>query len=334
MASQNIDTIHSTIINNLKAIIEFEELSNTEDFQKASNIESLYSTHVLKLYSEYTDSPCQENINRYLEALNKFSIIEKYNAFVPKYKLPTISPQKNLYKVVNINLCECECGGQMKIGELDSTFVCASCGQLKKFIGIISNKITTSNGKVLTLRNNYCHINYFLLIYKNIFAIEAYEFSELVIELAKQHARSYCISRGENIKSLNCAWFRTFLSTTGNNSLFPHTNLLKKIVTGVSPPLLNEDEESRLNMFYVTIMGIFDKLVKKTKPRKSYRRCAFGIYKILDQILEEGQRKNDILSHIPLPKKETLENLDLVYNQICQHSGGALIYKPTINKGY
>ena len=120
----------------------------------------------------------------------------------------------------------------------------------------------------------------------------------------------------------------------GQTKWLPHINLLKKEITGYHIPRLTNEEESMFELYYNIYQNIYDELFKKGEEKISYMRCEYVIYNIFRQILEHSERKLIILSHISLPKSDTLVQLDLKYIQVCNNSNGYLKYEPTIRGRY
>lgn len=328
MDNSSVDFIHNTIYNNC------EKLNNKESQKLLNEYNKKIGIYYAK-YNEACDS-LSNDINilsqKYIKEITRWSIIDKNNCIVDD------NEDKNLTKI-NFSISQqivdykkCECGGYMKLVEVNFHFKCQECGEILQFTGIVNDKVVKANGRTIILKNNYKHKAYFNSVYKQIFATESFQFKDtkIIIEL-QSRLDEFCRNYNIDKKKIKCSWFKRELTIMRKNRWLPHINLLKKQLTGYYPPRLTIREEQLLKMYY----SIYQKYYEQMKePGKSYLRCEYIIFKIIDQMLENNQRKKEILSHIPLPKNETLETLDLKYEQICFSSKNILKYRPTIRSDY
>lgn len=336
MEGTNIDYIHNIIISNCEGLKEVNDENN-----EIRNFHMLYIKNMSRFYSIY-NSACKNddsNINKcgdkYIAEIGRLSLIEKNNNLVIKFKNSVehlVSINFNSYQSASIDYKTCTCGGIMKIVEINCYFKCENCGEIVEFTGIVSDKIIKPNGRTVVLKNNYKHKLYFNSIYKNIFALETFVFNDKnSISDIEERLEDFCEMYSILPINVKCSWFRKELSNVKKNAWFPHVNILKKNLTGYHPPRLTDKEVDLLHMYY-TLYQRYYATIKD--PGKSYLRCEFIIFKILDQILNPGERKRKILSHIPLPKQSTLEKLDIKYEEVCEASKGILKYDPTIRSDY
>jgi hypothetical protein len=314
----NIGQIHSNLVKNFCMI----ELCDVK-----SNIEMLYYNHVFRYYSLFNASGNSMMSKKYLSELNRYSIIELSNNLAE-----TITSLKKINVKLsydNLEYDKCKCGAIMTLSETDLEFMCPKCGDLNPFNGIVSNKAIKSNGRSVVLHNNYKHKVYKNNVYRSIFAMENFEFEVDKLTVIKANMKDYC--ELEEIKPINLriTWFRKELGLNGLSSWFPHVNLLKQQLTGFIIPRPTNIEEEKINMLYNVYQVIYSSCYKKEKKR-SFMRCEYVIYKIIEQVMIDNHKRRTILSHISLPKKDTLITLDLKYEHLCKESNNILIYIPTI----
>ena len=127
----------------------------------------------------------------------------------------------------------------------------------------------------------------------------------------------YCIKR-DNItdsRKLLCSQIRLYLKETRFTDYNDHIPLIRKILTGVSPPQLTREE-------LIKLYNLFDKAVttfELTKPegKSNTMYYPYIIYKILDLIIRNSNRKRRILECIHLQSRDTLIANDIQWELIC-----------------
>lgn len=328
-----INNIHKILYNGINNLLFTLELDQSTYYKEVLEMESLYNKHMLKLYTNFTSNPSESNIDMFINTLVKYSIVDKWNKLSKIFKIEFIK-LPNRSKKIDAGFSECTCGGLVILDDVNHTFTCESCGEIKQCVGLLNNRITKSNGKTMILKNNYKHKTYFTQIYKNIFALEVFKFDSESLQSVKDVFIKHCDNYKVAPKNVQSLWYRNTLKILKLNKWFPHINLLKKEITNICPPRLSQNEEAKLTMYYTIYTKIYDSIFKNTDTKKSYLRCEFIIDKILDQFLEDNDRKREILSNIILPQKNTLEDLDLKYERICKESNGILLYKPTVRLSF
>ena len=125
----------------------------------------------------------------------------------------------------------------------------------------------------------------------------------------------YC-SKRDNMQKLSCPQIRCYLKETRNSDYNDYVPLIRKIITGISPPQLTEGELRKLyNMFSKATA------VESTGNTVYY---PYLILKCLEHILKKGKRKNKIIECIHLQSRETLIANDILWEglKICK-------FKPT-----
>lgn len=117
-----------------------------------------------------------------------------------------------------------------------------------------------------------------------------------------------------------------YLKELNSTDYNDHIPLIRKIITDKSPPPLKEKEIRKLYNYFNKAVDAFDIVKLPTQSNTPY--YPYFIYKIIDQILENGLRKIKILECIHLQSRETLISNDKTWKKICKVVE-ELNYKPT-----
>lgn len=110
---------------------------------------------------------------------------------------------------------------------------------------------------------------------------------------------------------------RIYLQKNKFSSYNEHIPLIRKLITGISPPQLTDVEIQKIIMYFIRIVKIYNKIKPTSKINCPYH--PYIIYKILEQILEDGWRKTAILHCIHLQSSQTLILNDRIWQKICVH---------------
>lgn len=291
------------------------------------NIDKIY-LHIYNKFNEFlTIEDIFNTLNNYIiEFENYINIyiqdddeITKFKKLFNRYR--KINP---LTTTIAINYDICECGKPMIINTVTSELLCVSCGSIKELIGTIFEDSQFYNQEGTRYKHgSYIpshHCKYWL---DRIIAKENNEVTQASIEKIKK-----CIKRDniQNLKNLSVEQFRIYLKETKLSKLNDHIPLIKKYITGFSPPQLTHDE---VNIIY----NYFDKAVKlyskiKSDSSTNFIYYPYLLYKILELIITDGSRRNKLLSGIHLQGYNTLVNNDKKWKKICDFYP-EFKYKPT-----
>jgi hypothetical protein len=129
------------------------------------------------------------------------------------------------------------------------------------------------------------------------------------IQLAQERIR--------NIDYITYNLIRSYLHKNGSSSYNEHIPLIRRLITGVSPPQMTEAELQRVNIYFIRIIKLYNTVKPSTKINCPYH--PYIIYKILEQILQDGQRKSAILKCIHLQSSQTLIQNDRLWKKICEN---------------
>jgi hypothetical protein len=111
---------------------------------------------------------------------------------------------------------------------------------------------------------------------------------------------------------------RRYLRQTHNSKYNEHVPLIRKLITGFTPPQLSEYEMQLIHIYFDKVIRVFDEIKPKNKTNCPYH--PYFIYKIIEQIITKKTdkvRKAKILACIHLQSRETLICNDLIWGPIC-----------------
>lgn len=254
-------------------------------------------------------SPLIVKIEKYQKRFNRTPVYEQ-SAYVHDYET-------------------CTCGNKMNTTLNSNEIVCYQCGEIK----IVHNDSTEDtifgrrddrgikHGKYDPSRR--CK-----------FWIERIQGKENA-DISKDctDAVTTCIDRDHlsNSDIILCMQIREYLKETGFTVYNDHVTLIRKIITGYSPPYLTEDELKILYHIFNKVITIFDDI----KPAKKYNSPYYPyiVGKILHHILPNGQRKRRILECIHMQSNTTLVANDILMKTICKRVSD-IEYTPTIKSDF
>lgn len=137
---------------------------------------------------------------------------------------------------------------------------------------------------------------------------EIYKTSKMIKELLDKE-------KIKNIDYITCELIRKYLRRCSKSTLNEHIPLIRKIITGVAPPQLTEQELQTLNIYFIKIIKIYNTIKPPNKVNCPYH--PYIIFKILEQVLVDGTRKKLILTCIHLQSTQTLILNDKIWYDIC-----------------
>lgn len=142
-----------------------------------------------------------------------------------------------------------------------------------------------------------------------------------------------CIIR-DNLKNTDiilCLQIREYLKETGYTSYNDHVSLIRKQITGYTPPSLTDTELQLLYHIFNKVITVFDDI----KPAKKYNSPYYPylVGKILYSILQPGMRRRQILECIHMQSNTTLISNDRIMKIICTRVS-EIKYTPTIKSEF
>lgn len=252
------------------------------------------------------------DLNQSSSDSNPIYLIQDIYKHLKNYNNSTIS--KNVKEVIYEI---CICSEKMCIDSVSSTLICKKCGITKQLYGTVfeDEQFYFQEGQ-RTKHGTYDPSKHCRFWVERIQARETTEIPETVINSIKK-----CImtNKIKNINQISCNQIRKFLRQTHNSKYNEHIPLIRKIITGITPPQLTEHEMQLINIYFDKVIRIFDEIKPPGKSNCPYH--PYFIYKIIEQILNKDSdriRKYQILNCIHLQSRETLVDNDRIFKPICE----------------
>ena len=350
----NINILSNDCIFNLKEIYYSNyyqykyynvQLSNNKDVSK-SNISKSTLKHLSKnIYNKFniflSTNDIYGSFDSYMEYLNNYvnyyqTLLTNYNEkYFNNMNLDKIfkkiimnfnsySKTKIIYNIDDINYDVCLCGNKMTIQSNTSELLCIKCGYIHTLIGSVFEDSQFFNQE----GNRYKHGSYDPNRHCK-FWIERIQAKEnTIIDKSYIEKIEKCIKRDkiENIKNISVKQFRLYLKQTNLSKLNDHIPLIKKIITGYIPPQLNHNELHLLFNYFDKATKTYETIKPSSKKNSLY--YPFLLYKLLEIIITDENKKNGLLNCIHLQSYETLIDNDKIWAEICKHNK-EFVYKPT-----
>jgi hypothetical protein len=251
-------------------------------------------------------------IKRYIQNTD-FSkeFLQEIYTFIKQFNNSTVD--KNIKEVVYET---CTCLTKMDIDPISSILICKKCGMTKKLYGTVfeDDQFYYQEGQ-RTKHGTYDPSKHCRFWVERIQARETTEINETVLQNIKN-----CIIRDKikNKSQVTCNQIRKYLRQTHNSKYNEHVPLIRKLITGISPPQLTDYEMQLIHIYFDKVIHIFDEIKPPQKTNCPYH--PYFIYKIIEQIINKDSdkiKKAQILSCIHLQSRETLIQNDLIWGPIC-----------------
>ena len=326
MGSINIITKYFSILNDYK---------NINDLIKKNKL-----VHERDLcYVNYNDFIKNENfmtkLNRLYTIIKNFINYIGFNNNIDPTIIQSLHNELLIYTNTSINnnikaiydeTC-CVCLFKMEADPITSSSICKKCGISNELPGTIFDDDQCYNQDGQRIKHGtYDPAKHCRFWVDRIQARENTEIPEPIIKDIKK-----CITN-DRIKvkeQITCSQIRIYLQKTHNSKYNEHIPLIRKIITGITPVQLTDDELQLIYFYFDMIIHIFDEIKPQGKSNCPYH--PYFIYKIIEQILTKETdriRRYSILSCIHLQSRETLISNDLIWHPICKRIP-EFIYIPT-----
>lgn len=346
--------------------------TKVKDFtQKLQDISNDYEMGSVKILSDYflliqkhqiSEDKTDYNIrlDKYFEAYQIFIKKENFVGLIDRYYInlknlvtliinsnniemkPNINTIKTIFStyenstiVRNItsvvyNKCNI-CNREMKIIANLSEIICMHCGITENLYGTVfeDEQFYYQEGQ-RSKHGSYDPSKHCRFWIERIQARESKDIPDTVIEVIKNCIRHNNIRNKEDI---TCKEIRKYLSQTRNSAYNEHIPLIRKMIIGISPPQLTDQELQLITIYFDKVIRIYDEIKPSDKINVPYH--PYLIYKIIEHILQKSQqnfntkhRTSSILSCIHLQSRETLIENDKTWKHICSFIE-EIQYKPT-----
>lgn len=234
--------------------------------------------------------------------------------------------------VTSITYNKCSiCNREMKIIANLSEIICTHCGITENLYGTVfeDEQFYYQEGQ-RSKHGSYDPSKHCRFWIERIQARESKDIPDSVINVIKDCIRHNNIRNKEDI---TCKEIRKYLSQTRNSSYNEHIPLIRKMIIGISPPQLTDQELQLITIYFDKVIRIYDEIKPNDKINVPYH--PYLIYKIIEHILQISpyncaakRRTNNILSCIHLQSRETLIENDKTWKHICGFIN-EIHYKPT-----
>jgi hypothetical protein len=250
------------------------------------------------------------NVKKYISScdLDKQTLQNIYN-ILKIYNNSTII--KTIKEVV-YEICNCE--SKMSIDANTSTLICKKCGLTNELYGTVfeDEQFYYQEGH-RTKHGTYDPSKHCRIWVERIQARETTDIPDTVIQKIKN-----CIIRDKikNKNQITCNQIRNYLRSVHNSKYNEHVPLIRKLITGISPPQLTDYEMQLIHIYFDKVIHIFDEIKPPEKTNCPYH--PYFIYKIIEQIIDNTIRRLKILACIHLQSRETLVHNDRLWKPICE----------------
>ena len=312
LSKSTLKHLSKNIYNKFNIFLSTNDIYGSFDnfMEYLTNYVNYYQTLLTKYNEDYLNN--EDNLN--LDKIFK-KIIMNFNSY---------SKTKIIYNIDDINYDVCLCGNKMTIQSNTSELLCIKCGYVHTLIGSVFEDSQFFNQE----GNRYKHGSYDPNRHCK-FWIERIQAKEnTIIDKSYIEKIEKCIKRDkiENIKNISVKQFRLYLKQTNLSKLNDHIPLIKKIITGYIPPQLNHNELHLLFNYFDKATKTYETIKPSSKKNSLY--YPFLLYKLLEIIIHDENKKNGLLNCIHLQSYETLIDNDKIWAEICKHNK-EFVYKPT-----
>ena len=244
---------------------------------------------------------------------NNFTKCVMNNIYSHIKQFENSSIDKNIKEVV---YKMCNCSTKMYIDSASSMLVCKECGATKELFGTVfeDEQFYFQEGQ-RSKHGTYDPSKHCRFWVERIQARENTDIDPVVIKNIKECIK---LDKIKNKNYISCILIRKYLRQTNNTKYNEHVPLIRKLITGITPPQLTDYEMQLIHIYFDKVIHIFDEIKPPKKTNCPYH--PYFIYKIIEQILKKQtdyKRKIQILSCIHLQSRETLVSNDLIWKPIC-----------------
>lgn len=126
---------------------------------------------------------------------------------------------------------------------------------------------------------------------------------------------------------ITCKIIRKYLRKYKRPSMLnEHVPLIRKLITGIVPPQLNDAELQMIYILFIKVVKVYYIVKKPSASNVLYH--PYFIFAIIKSILPPGRRQNELLMCIHLQSRNTLVKNDKILKDICEYIP-ELTYTPT-----
>lgn len=275
-----------------------------------------------KIYDTYKGYVRNSNV---LDCLNLFMVdlmwfnevyskCDSFRLLSDRYSKTYLS----LGKTSEIMYDVCDCGNKMVVQSSTSELLCFKCGHTINLIGSVTEEaqLFAQEGNRVS-HGSYDPARHCKFWIERIQAKENTIIPQEHIDKIKKSIYKDYPDSG-SYKNITVKQFRSYLKQNNLSKLNDHIPLIKKIITGHVPPQLSFKEHQLLFIYFDKAARTYDKIKPVNKKNSLY--YPFLIYKILELIIDNKEKKEKLLNCIHLQSYETLIDNDRIWFDICQQN--------------
>lgn len=241
-----------------------------------------------------------------------------------KYMLQQFNHIKLDFKPSEEILDYCECGNMMQILAGSSEMVCDHCGYIYELKGtVFSDEQFYSQDGIRYKHAGYEPSKHCRSWLERIQARETNTITEKQIDKIEA-----CIRRDgiTNKKRLSIEQLRRYLKDTGLTELNEHVALIKRLITGITPPQLSYSETQDITNSFSKAVKAYNIIRPSNKSNMLF--YPFLLWKLIEMHVSEHGKRKSLLSFIHLQGTQTLIQNDQIWSQICKITP-SFNYRPT-----
>ena len=348
------------MLKNIDSDINYEATSRTNIYLLEENLEKVQEDYdvgssdiLMEYYMEKENGNEKKNtrlkhFDEYYAFLKKENIVNRLDVLyrkIKKHPSKDILEDKNMvdfeakikkYSRVGVslgkknknsdNICP-KCKTELKIFPTNSEMVCTECALIVPLYGTVfeDSQFYHQEG-IRTKHGKYDPAKHFTSWMNKIQARDTVNIPKTVINVVKRYIKRDNVI---NLSRVTCEKIRKYLQYAKKSRYNENAPLIRKKITGITPPQLTDDEHQICRSIFSKVMTIFIKIKPETKTNCPYHPYFF--YKIIEHVLrgrKNKRRRNGILACIHLQSRDTLTDNDILWENICKYIP-EIKYRPT-----
>jgi hypothetical protein len=223
----------------------------------------------------------------------------------------------------------CECGNVMEVLPTSSEMVCDHCGFITKLIGTVfeDNQFYNQEG------GRYKHAGYEPSKHCKCWLERIQAKETNTITKAQIEKLEACIKRDRitNKRKITISQLRSYLKDSGLTELNEHVALIKKIITGITPPQLTFSETQDITNSFSKAVKAYNLVRPSHKSNNIY--YPYILRKLIELHVADYNKQKELLSFIHLQGTQTLIQNDQIWKDICKNIP-SFKYQPTDRYAY
>lgn len=301
------NNFHNKLDNYFKLIVEYIGIYLNDQFLPK---ETLKTSSLIKNDLKYDDLIIS-NFASSIDGLTTFKkIVNRVKEYVIEYN--KLYNKEEICKNKYDHCTHCDIKMIVKINTSELT--CPKCGHLTTLIGTVfeDSQFYSQEGQRFK-HGSYNPMRHCKSWIESIQAKDKSSIDESVIQKIKDKIKK---NRIINVNNISIDQYRKYLKELKLTSFNNNITLIRKQITGISPPQLSHDET-------IMLYNYFDKSIKtyniiKSQEKRNSLFFPYFIFKCLEIIIKDPIKKKELLNCIHLQEKNTLIDNDKYWFKICE----------------